>query len=521
MVITTEELVQYFKQFGDIIACKVIKRQGSTISRGFGFVIFSTMESVRTVIERKEDHRIRGKWVECKEAILRQEMVTGKLAQNTDNNKRTPEEKDPDKSKAQDQSDNDEEDSHEGGTHSDHHEEDRTNHDRHGSDHLEESNTQGIQKDDLEEAYYEEEAPYSGNSIRDQHKVIYDIHQQIDEKNYDEEEDSPAGKEEPYEDYDYQQAPQEGDEQEDWSQYPARHHGNPRYQPSYYPQQPAPPRDRTHQPYPPPNYTGEDQGDPSNPYTSTNNNYSYHHEPYQYRRQYHPQAFQGNPYHPHPQHYPQHYPQQYYSHGPQPPYPYQAQQTEQSNRAKPSLANPHPGYQEVTSPFSKSSRGTKFPHSHTSSEHCHQNRYPYESPQYFYLQKMPRFDPRMNPPISFSSYLANPQQISLTKPEMPTTQSQSHQKCSIDLSNNGDGSSYDHFSPSPLAKPLPKRNSKFARTQSYLSENGTEQELSIGTPQHSTHVQERFKKPEFTPQHPPRKLNTLDLQDLNHQRLNN
>jgi RNA recognition motif-containing protein len=71
----SEELYDYFLTYGPIKTSKVIRNQKSNTSRGFGFVIFKHLDSVRRVMEDKEKHHIKGKWVDCKEAILRHEMA--------------------------------------------------------------------------------------------------------------------------------------------------------------------------------------------------------------------------------------------------------------------------------------------------------------------------------------------------------------------------------------------------------------------------------------------------------------
>ena len=36
--------------------------------RGFGFITFSNEQSVDLVLRRKNDHQLKGKWVDCKRA---------------------------------------------------------------------------------------------------------------------------------------------------------------------------------------------------------------------------------------------------------------------------------------------------------------------------------------------------------------------------------------------------------------------------------------------------------------------
>jgi RNA recognition motif-containing protein len=70
-----EQLEEYFAQFGHIKICKIICKHDTQVSRGFGFVIFTSREAAEKVIQHRDDHYINGKWVDCKSAILRQEML--------------------------------------------------------------------------------------------------------------------------------------------------------------------------------------------------------------------------------------------------------------------------------------------------------------------------------------------------------------------------------------------------------------------------------------------------------------
>lgn len=65
---------EYFGRFGEIRVCKIICKHDTQVSRGFGFVIYSDREAAEKVIQHRDDHYINGKWVDCKSAILRQEM---------------------------------------------------------------------------------------------------------------------------------------------------------------------------------------------------------------------------------------------------------------------------------------------------------------------------------------------------------------------------------------------------------------------------------------------------------------
>lgn len=69
-----EQLEEYFGKYGEIKASKIICKHDSQVSRGFGFVIYVNRESAEEVIKYRDDHYINGKWIDCKSAILRQEM---------------------------------------------------------------------------------------------------------------------------------------------------------------------------------------------------------------------------------------------------------------------------------------------------------------------------------------------------------------------------------------------------------------------------------------------------------------
>lgn len=69
-----EQMEEYFGKFGEIKTCKIICKHDSQVSRGFGFVIYSSREAAEKVIQYRDEHYINGKWVDCKSAILRQEM---------------------------------------------------------------------------------------------------------------------------------------------------------------------------------------------------------------------------------------------------------------------------------------------------------------------------------------------------------------------------------------------------------------------------------------------------------------
>jgi len=64
----------YFQQFGVLEDCVILKDKRTQKPRGFGFVTYSNISSVTTVMQMKNKHIIQGKWVDCKSAIPINEM---------------------------------------------------------------------------------------------------------------------------------------------------------------------------------------------------------------------------------------------------------------------------------------------------------------------------------------------------------------------------------------------------------------------------------------------------------------
>ena len=71
-----DQLESYFGEYGEIATAKIICNHQSNVSRGFGFVIFKSQEAAERVVIDRDHHYINGKWVDCKSAILRQEMYS-------------------------------------------------------------------------------------------------------------------------------------------------------------------------------------------------------------------------------------------------------------------------------------------------------------------------------------------------------------------------------------------------------------------------------------------------------------
>ena len=67
-LLTTENLINYFSQFGEIEKGIIMTDKITGKSRGFGFIIFSNKETVDKIMDYSNCHFLYGKWVECKRA---------------------------------------------------------------------------------------------------------------------------------------------------------------------------------------------------------------------------------------------------------------------------------------------------------------------------------------------------------------------------------------------------------------------------------------------------------------------
>lgn len=73
-IILRDQLGDYFSSYGEVTDCKIICNPDTQVSRGFGFVVFANKETVDSVLKHKNEHFINGKWIDCKSAMLRQEI---------------------------------------------------------------------------------------------------------------------------------------------------------------------------------------------------------------------------------------------------------------------------------------------------------------------------------------------------------------------------------------------------------------------------------------------------------------
>lgn len=70
-----EQLAEYFSRFGQVVESKIVYSHENMKSRGFGFVVFRDEESVQNVLKEYLNHYLHGRWIECKAAMLKQELA--------------------------------------------------------------------------------------------------------------------------------------------------------------------------------------------------------------------------------------------------------------------------------------------------------------------------------------------------------------------------------------------------------------------------------------------------------------
>jgi len=66
--LTETEFVEYFTKYGVVTHSQIMKDRESGKPRGFGFITFDSEDSVEKVLENMKEHKLMGKWVECKKA---------------------------------------------------------------------------------------------------------------------------------------------------------------------------------------------------------------------------------------------------------------------------------------------------------------------------------------------------------------------------------------------------------------------------------------------------------------------
>jgi RNA recognition motif-containing protein len=65
---TKAQIINFFKQYGEVDYCVINTDKYTNVSRGFGFLIFKNSISVKYCLNDKKNHYINGKWVEVKKA---------------------------------------------------------------------------------------------------------------------------------------------------------------------------------------------------------------------------------------------------------------------------------------------------------------------------------------------------------------------------------------------------------------------------------------------------------------------
>lgn len=72
---TTEgDLKSHFSEFGPIESCSIILEPNTLKSRCFGFIIFERQEDMEKALDEPDGHYINNKWIECKPALLKEEI---------------------------------------------------------------------------------------------------------------------------------------------------------------------------------------------------------------------------------------------------------------------------------------------------------------------------------------------------------------------------------------------------------------------------------------------------------------
>lgn len=73
--IREEDIEEHFRQYGEIEEIRVIRNKEDNMMRGFGFVLFKSRISYNLIFENEETtHTIRGKSIECRRVLLRNEL---------------------------------------------------------------------------------------------------------------------------------------------------------------------------------------------------------------------------------------------------------------------------------------------------------------------------------------------------------------------------------------------------------------------------------------------------------------
>jgi RNA recognition motif-containing protein len=81
--LTEEIFSKYFNNYGTVTHSQIIRDRDTNKPRGFGFVTFDSEEAVENVIRNLKDHKLMGKWVECKKATPSTKLFTPKHKSDT------------------------------------------------------------------------------------------------------------------------------------------------------------------------------------------------------------------------------------------------------------------------------------------------------------------------------------------------------------------------------------------------------------------------------------------------------
>ena len=65
---TKTQIINFFKQYGEVDYCVINTEKYTNLSRGFGFLIFKNSISVKYCLNDRKNHYINGKWIEVKKA---------------------------------------------------------------------------------------------------------------------------------------------------------------------------------------------------------------------------------------------------------------------------------------------------------------------------------------------------------------------------------------------------------------------------------------------------------------------
>ena len=76
--LSEDELYSVFESFGPVESVRIMYLGDQTTSRGFGYVIFESEDSLEMALSQNGQIRLKGKTVDCKRVFTRQELWNGK-----------------------------------------------------------------------------------------------------------------------------------------------------------------------------------------------------------------------------------------------------------------------------------------------------------------------------------------------------------------------------------------------------------------------------------------------------------